>query len=193
MTTNPPSIPIPRLTPGDPDLRPVHPADAPDLFAIIERDRDYLRQYQNWPDYMNTLRDVRELIGRAQNRLQHDNGFDLAIRHQGQVVGKVGLVYINWENLSTEIGYWLAQDAQGQGLITRSCRVLTRYAFVDRKLKRVLIRCAAENVRSRAVAERLGFVLHGMIEPKIWLHGKRADETLYVMDVARWQKQQTGE
>ncbi len=192
-TTNSPTTPLPHLLPGDPDVRPVQATDARELFNIIDRDRAYLRVYQNWPDYMNTLRDVQELIARAQNRLRHDNGFDLAIRHNGVIVGKVGLVYINWESRSTEIGYWLAKSAQGHGYITRSCRVLLRYAFADRKLDRVLIRCAADNTRSRAVAERLNFQLQGAIEPKIWLHGKRTEETLYVMDFVHWQKQHNTE
>lgn len=185
------TTPLPRLIPGDPDLRPITLSDAPELFAIIQRDRDYLRRYQNWPDYMATMRDVRELIERANNRLRHDNGFDLTIRQQGLIVGKVGLVYINWDNRTTEIGYWLAQSAQGQGLVTRSCKVLMRYAFARRGLENVLIRSAAANTRSRAVAERLGFTLHGKIEPKIWLHGKRTDESLYIMNSRRWQRMYT--
>lgn len=185
-TQNHEPTPLPKLRAGDPDLRPITQADAPELFAIIDRDRDYLRRYQNWPDYMATLRDVRELIARADNRLQHDNGFDLVIRCDGAIAGKVGLVYINWDSRSTEIGYWLAESAQGQGLVTRSCKVLMRYAFAQRGLRRVLIRCAANNTRSRAVAERLGFTLAGKIEPKIWLHGKRTDESLYAMELRRW-------
>lgn len=189
--TLPPTQKLPRLRTGDPDLRPIAETDAAPLLAVVERDREHLRRYQNWPDYLHTLRDMREIIGRAQNRLRHDNGFDLVIRLDGVPVGKVGLVYIDWKRSRTEIGYWIAETAQGRGLVTRACRVLLRYAFEDRDLDEVWIRCAAANTRSRAVAERLGFTLDAPNTGQTWIHGQRVDEVLYVLSYTEWCRQQS--
>jgi ribosomal-protein-serine acetyltransferase len=61
-----------------------------------------------------------------------------------------------------EIGYWLAEDMQGHGIITRSCRALLDYAFNDRGMNRIQIRAATDNTRSWAIAERLGFTYEGI-------------------------------
>jgi hypothetical protein len=62
-----------------------------------------------------------------------------------------------------EIGYRLEPAAEGRGLITAACRMLLTYTFAERGLHRAEWRCRADNVRSSAVAERLGMTLEGVL------------------------------
>jgi ribosomal-protein-serine acetyltransferase len=73
----------------------------------------------------------------------------------------VGLKPVDWANRNTEIGYWLAADCQGKGLITEACRAVIDYLFTEWNLHRVAIRVAAGNNRSAAIPRRLGFTLEG--------------------------------
>jgi RimJ/RimL family protein N-acetyltransferase len=70
---------------------------------------------------------------------------------------------MDWSVPSFEIGYWIHKDLEGQGLVTEAVHAITRYAFNQLQAKRVEIRCEADNVRSRAVAERLGFERDGIL------------------------------
>lgn len=45
--------------------------------------------------------------------------------------------------------------------MTEAVNVLSRWAFRKQRMFRVQIKCATENVRSRAIPERLGFVHEG--------------------------------
>ena len=47
--------------------------------------------------------------------------------------------------------------------MTRSCRYLIDFAFTELKIEKVQLRAAEDNKPSRAVAERLGFKLEGII------------------------------
>lgn len=183
----------PRSTEPDFELRPSEESDSTALFAIVNGDREFLRQYQNWPDYLRTELDIRRLIRRAQNRLEYDNGFDLLILQNGDIMGKIGLVHIDWDRRVTEIGYWLRQSAQGHGFVTRACRILLDYAFDVLALDEVRIRCAIDNRRSRAVAERLGFYYKGVMPHTLWLHGIPTQELLYTMDYRRWDTLNAGD
>ncbi len=174
-----------RLAPGL-ELQPLEDIHANALFTIINADRIYLRRWQNWPDRIRTLRDMRKLIRASKQKRHERRGFDMVLIYEGVPVGKIGLVYIDWYDRRTEIGYWLGADYQRHGYITRACRAITGYALGPLALNCVQIRCAAGNVRSRAVPERLGFTANGTLPNRTWLRGQMIDEVLYSLSTTEW-------
>lgn len=61
-------------------------------------------------------------------------------------------------NRAAEPGYWLDEDRQGLGIMTRATARLIEFAFDKQECNRVVLRCAAENIKSRGIPERLGFI-----------------------------------
>lgn len=61
-----------------------------------------------------------------------------------------------------EIGYWCTTDKVGNGYITETVVAMTEFAWTL-GLVRVELRCDARNLRSRAVAERAGYTLEGVL------------------------------
>jgi RimJ/RimL family protein N-acetyltransferase len=84
-------------------------------------------------------------------------------RQSGELCGGSGFHSIDWTLPKFEIGYWLHKDLQGQGLMSEAVNGITRYAFDQLQAKRVEIRCETANLRSRAVAERLGYERDGIL------------------------------
>ncbi len=72
--------------------------------------------------------------------------------------------------------------------MTRACHALTHYALTEMGLNGVNIRVAVGNTGSRAIPERLGFANTGVLPNKTWLHGRRIQEVLYMMNTERWQR-----
>ncbi len=175
----------------DLELVLLQPEHAERLYRIVERDRAYLRRWQNWPDYIQSVDDMMMIVDRSDEKIATGNGFDLVIRYRGQIVGKIGLVYVAVSQLRTEIGYWLGQDFQGHGIMTRACGAVSEYAFTHMHMETVNVRCAVGNTRSRAIPERLGFVNTGVLPNKTWLHGRRIEEVLYMMTPDRWARLQS--
>ena len=91
----------------------------------------------------------------------------------------IGCHGIDRPNRSTSIGYWLDASHQGRGIMTTSCRVIINHAFRNLELHRVVIRCATENHRSRAIPERLGFTLEGVDRQAEWLYDHFVDLARY--------------
>jgi ribosomal-protein-serine acetyltransferase len=77
-----------------------------------------------------------------------------------------------------ELGYWNVRGFERQGLITKACRRLIEYGFIERDLHRIEIQAAADNRRSRAVAERLGFTFEASMRD-----GHRHPDGTYVDQV----------
>ncbi|MBC8170995.1 MAG: GNAT family N-acetyltransferase, partial [Anaerolineae bacterium] len=55
-------------------------------------------------------------------------------------------------------------------------------------LHRVVIRCAAGNTRSRAIPERLGFKLDGIMRDEICIRGQYHDHVVYSLLAHEWRK-----
>ncbi|MFC0508174.1 GNAT family N-acetyltransferase [Micromonospora costi] len=81
----------------------------------------------------------------------------------GDLLGSCGLVSISAERGAGEIGYWTAPWARGRGVTVRAARAVARWAFEDRKLRRLTWRAGVGNHASRLVALRTGFRMEGRL------------------------------
>ena len=153
--------------------------DAEELFLAVDENRAHLREWLPWLDANTKVEHTRRFIHAALQQEERGNGFVCAIRFEGRIVGVIGYNWIRRENRSAEIGYWLGRDAMGRGIMTRCCRALVEHAFGVLDLNRVTIPVAAENVRSRAIPERLGFRMEGVLRESEWLYDHFVDHVLY--------------
>jgi ribosomal-protein-serine acetyltransferase len=169
------------------ELRLLLAQHAEALYAVMDRNRDHLRPWLPWVDTTNSPDDTRAFIKGGLEQLAANNGCQMGIWVQGELVGAVGFHYWNWNNGRTEIGYWLAEGTQGRGIMTRVCRALIDYAFGELGLRRVEIRAAASNARSRAVPERLGFTLEGAIRQIEHIGTQWDDMVVYGLLAHEWQ------
>lgn len=159
---------------------------ADEAFALIDRNRQYLRRWLPWLDEMKSVEDERAFIRRALEQAARDDGFQAGIWHEGRLVGGIGFHYVNWPNRRTKLGYWLDERGQGKGIMTRCVGAMVDHAFAAWKLNRVVIFCASENHRSRAVPERLRFMHEGTFRQSEWLYDHFVDLEAYAMLAQDW-------
>lgn len=120
-----------------------------------------------------------KFIADAEAQLTRNDGFQAAIAPGGPIIGVVGFHSIDWTNRNTTIGYWLAEDQQGKGLMTTIVRALVDHAFDGWSLHRIEIHCAPDNRRSRAIPERLGFREEAILRETELVEGRRLDSVIY--------------
>lgn len=166
------------------------PYHAEELFALVDQNRVYLREWMAWVDGTLSVADMHSFIKFSRQQFADNNGFQAGIWYHGALAGVVGFHAIDWSNYKTEIGYWLGAQFQGKGLMTRSVAALTDYAFKTMKLNRVGISCAPENRRSRAIPERLGFTNEGITRQVEWLYDHFVDHVMYGMLASDWHYEQ---
>lgn len=153
--------------------------DIEDALEIVLRNRDHLQQYMHWmtPDY--SIEHARKFLTEGIAARKDRKSLGLAIIQGSVLLGSIGFVEFDWKARKTEIGYWLDKRSEGQGIITRATRLLIDYAFNRLKMNRIEIQCSAENVRSAAVPERLGFKLEGYLRQSEFRNGKLHDFKIY--------------
>ncbi|MCU0494231.1 MAG: GNAT family N-acetyltransferase [Chloroflexaceae bacterium] len=173
------------------ELRPLEERYADELFALTDRNRDHLRQWLGWVDIKPNPAATSGFLRGAMLQWAENNGFQAGIWFNGSIAGVVGHNRIDWGNRATELGYWLGAEFQGHGLMTRACHAMIDYAFAVQQLQRVVIHCAVDNARSRAIPERLGFTQEGVLRQAEWLHDHFVDLAVYSMLREEWGRPET--
>lgn len=167
-------------------LRFLRPEDADELFGVVDANRAHLRQWLAFVDRTTEVEHSARFITSVLESQERRQGYVWGIRLAGRLVGLVGYNAVDWANRSVAIGYWLARDAMGRGLITRACRALTDHAFGELDMNRVTIAAASGNARSRAVPERLGFTQEGVLRDAEWLYDHYVDHVFYAALRREW-------
>ncbi len=167
-------------------LRLMEERHAPALFAAVERERLHLREWLAWVDATRAEDDTLAFIRSALEQYAAGNGFAAGIWNQSRLAGTIGLHKIDWINRRVEIGYWLAREFAGRGVMTDACRAVTTHCFEELGLHRVEIRCAAGNARSAGVPKRLGFVLEATLREAHLLNGNFHDLLVFAMLAQNW-------
>ena len=99
-------------------------------------------------------------------------------KETGSFIGTTGFHSIEWDVPKMEIGYWLDSRVTGKGYMMEAVSALTDLAFETLKCNRLEIQCDAENLKSRAIPEKLGFVLEGILKnDERSVDGKRLTDT----------------
>ena len=167
-------------------LRLLENSHAAPLFAVVDGNRDYLRQWMPWLDNTRDAETIAAFCERTRRQFADGNGFVAGIWWRGEICGVVGHNRVDWENRAAYLGYWLSETFQGRGIMTRSCRALIGHTFAEMGLNRVEIRCASANLKSRAIPERLGFRCEGIIRDAEWLYDHFVDHAIYGMLAGQW-------
>ena len=86
-------------------------------------------------------------------------------RETGKIIGSIGLEEDKFrpDVKSKELGYSLAEDYWGRGLMTEAAGRIIRYAFDELKLDVLMIRTGESNIRSQRVIEKCGFEYEGTL------------------------------
>jgi RimJ/RimL family protein N-acetyltransferase len=83
----------------------------------------------------------------------------------GELVGMLGLAM---RSLGVaEVGFWAARAHRGNGYVTEATLAASRWAFTQLSVDRVEWRAEVGNAGSRAVAERAGFTIEGVLRSAI--------------------------
>ncbi len=161
------------------ELRLIEQRYAESLFALTDANREHLRQWLPWVDATRSVADTSAFIASALHQFAENRGFCASIWHRGALCGMIGHHGMDRANRATSLGYWLDAGHEGRGIMTACCRAVVSHAFTELKLYRVVVRCAVENHRSRAIPERLGFALEGVSRQAEWLYDHFVDVAVY--------------
>lgn len=98
-------------------------------------------------------------------------------RDSGDLVSSIGLVRLSGLHTEriAEIGYWTAEEHRGRGYTAEAVGTVARWAFLALGIQRLEWLAEVGNAGSRAVAEKAGFIVEGVLRSRIIHRGTRRD------------------
>ncbi|RYU84284.1 GNAT family N-acetyltransferase [Hymenobacter persicinus] len=164
-------------------LRPYEPTDEADFFAVIDANRAYLRPaFPTRVSSVQTLADARRVLATFRQDWRTGRLYVFGIWHHltQAYLGDISLKPTWSAAVTAEIGYYLAPEAQGQGYAKEALAAAVHFGFHSAlRAARLDLRCRADNPRSCAVAEHVGF-RRLPVRPRLWpLRSAAAPEILH--------------
>lgn len=159
-------------------LRPWKKSDAPSVARYANNEKIARNLRDGFP-YPYTLADAEAFIGVA---LSGKEGIHLyAIDINGEAVGSIGAtIGTDIYRINAEIGYWLAEEYWGEGIITKAISQLTSIIFdTYPDIIRVYAEPFADNRASAKALEKAGFRLEATFRKNVIKRGVIKDSLIY--------------
>jgi len=170
-----PSLRTPRLT-----LRAARMSDAGDMYAY-SRDPEVARHvlWEPHTSIHQTRGYLRYII--RQYRTGAPSTFVIELNADRRVIGTIGLMWVQKDNSSAEVGYSLSRAYWNQGLMTEALGALLRFCFETLRLNRVEAQHETDNPASGAVMRHAGMRREGLLRQRIYNKGRFVDVELYAI------------
>ncbi|RPF55248.1 GNAT family N-acetyltransferase [Aquisalibacillus elongatus] len=128
-----------------------------------------INELKPWLPFAQKLPTIEETEANLRNA--HINflkrtSFRFLIFHKdtNEFIGTTSFEYVDWNIPKCEIGYWINTEFSGNGYILEAVEELIDFGFQQIKFNRIEIKCEFTNYKSRAIPEKLGFELEGILK-----------------------------
>lgn len=100
-----------------------------------------------------------------------------AITIEDEAVGGIGIhLESDIHRLNAELGYWLAENYWGKGIVSKAIQEIVAYGFENFEITRIYARPFGSNVASQKVLEKAGFQFETKFEKTLIKNGVLEDE-----------------
>ncbi len=171
-------------------LRPAHERDWAAWAAVRRANEALLRPLEpTWPiDALSESFFCRR-VAMLRREWQEGRACSFVIATKaGDLIGGFNLNHVcRGAAQSATLGYWLAAEWQGRGLMTEAARLAAGFAFGPFLLHRLNAATLPHNTRSQALLKRIGFVEEGFARRYIQIDGVWQDHVLFGLNAEDWQ------
>ena len=106
--------------------------------------------------------------------------FSFAITAEGNVIGSIGVFRQgNIHRRTAELGYYIAEEYWGKGIMTEAVKQICRYVFDKSDIVRIYAEPFAHNAASCRVLEKAGFQYEGTLRHNAVKNGNILDMKMY--------------
>jgi RimJ/RimL family protein N-acetyltransferase len=173
-------------------LRPITMKDIKDLVENINNLK--VSRYMLSIPCPYAIKDAKWWINRCKEKAKQkprtSYEFAIELKSERRIIGGCGLIDVNRQQGTAELGYWLGEKYWKQGIMTEATTKIIDFTFNRLKLRKLKILCFVENKASNGLAKKLGAKLEGTLRKhcRAKSTGKIHDENIYGLLKEEWKK-----
>lgn len=167
-------------------LRTYQPDDAAGLFQVVNENRAHLRTWLQWVDSTQKQDHSLQFIQYSIVQQNAQEALSLGIFHHTRIIGGIGMHHWDQRLKKAQMGYWISKAHEGQGIMTRCCTRFLDFLFDKLQLNKVELHFVPQNLRSAAIAKRLGFTVEGVIRQSHERNGSLEDIVVTGLLQSEW-------
>ena len=160
-------------------LKEITEKDAHELFDM--RSSQELMKYIDRP-MPSSINDIVALIQKMETMKSKGEGISWGIfkkENPDLKIGNIGLFRIIHEHYRAEIGYMLNTNEHQKGIMYEAIQKVIEYGFNNIKLHSIEANINPENVASRKLLEKAGFVKEAYFKENYFFNGRFIDSEIY--------------
>ncbi|MFX1252896.1 MAG: GNAT family N-acetyltransferase [Promethearchaeota archaeon] len=148
-------------------IRKYEKGDGLALYQLLESDnnREYLKEHIDEATTVKTEEEaeirVRTLAADWVTRERFVMG--IWLKSSGNYIGQIWIQPNKWKVPSFELGWFIGQSYQGQGIATEAAKAAIRFLFHHLKAHKIIVLTRDDNIKSYKLAERCGFLREGYL------------------------------
>jgi RimJ/RimL family protein N-acetyltransferase len=167
-------------------LRGIVISDAEAMFKY--RSKPEIYKFQGWKP--ETLQDVKKFICKKISKIPNTPGtwyqLGILVRETDELIGDIGIHFIDSDNSQTEIGFTLSLEYQGKGYATEAVIGVINYLFNNFKKHRIIASVDPENRKSITLLERIEMRKEEQFKKSFWVNNEWADDIIYAILEEEW-------
>lgn len=162
-------------------LRPYETRDVAAFVEAVRESHATVGRWMSWYHVGYSSTDAETWFVQTDKSLQENADLELGIFTSDgtELLGGVGLNQFNRGHNFCNLGYWVREARQGQGIASRASRALVDFGFRELKLARIEIVVVQGNLPSQRVAQKIGATFECMARNRLVLHGRSHAAAVY--------------
>lgn len=146
------------------ELKPIKEEEYLKLFELLAKNRSRLQRYfPNTIKEIATKEDSRKHLKDSDLKRNKKEKYLLGIYDEENLIGYINVKNIEWEVPKCEIGYFIDEDYEGKGIMTKQIKKTVDYCFNELGMMKIYLRIGKENEGSRIIAKKTGFEKEGIL------------------------------
>jgi RimJ/RimL family protein N-acetyltransferase len=161
-------------------LKPVEEKYAETIFKY--RSDAITNRYQGW--IPKTIEDVYDFLKKISSEIDVPDTwvqFVIIEKDSMQVIGDLGIHFLDEENKQAELGFTLDKNFQGKGYATEAVKEIINYLFNTLNKHRIIGSVDPRNTNSIKLLERLSFRKEAHFKESLFINGEWADDVIYAL------------